>query len=651
MNKNLRTAALSTLAGGALTVLGLLLGPAGSASAATVDIHLDATTGSTTLPAKAGPTSVPVWGYCQRTDSATPCGGVTAPGGPTLTVDVGDEVTITLHNTLGEASSLYLGGQALVPDTVGAAAGGTASYTFTASRPGTYLYEAGLTKNHQHQVAMGLYGALVVNSATPNQAYDAGSTFDTEQVMLLGEIDPALNTSTDPAAFDMRAFAPRYAVVNGQVHPSTAPIVATSGQDVLLRWVNAGTFYHSMTVLGADQRIVGLDGNRLANTGVDLARHVVAETFGPGQTADAIVTVPTTVPDRRLAVYDASMTLHNTNAVGAGGMLTFLDVTGAGGTEADTFGPATTDVRFDAGTGAILASVSDAATGGGTVSAAEMYLDSTASTATPTAMTGSFGTATVDVTAPFALPPGEHVVYVRGQDSAGNWGPWSSVLVVGADTQGPTTSGLSLTPERANGGLNVAVSATGNDSASGNHDIAAGEWWIGTGAPTPMTLETQGSVASLTGTIPAAAAAALAEGQHVVFVRTQDDQGNWGEPAETFLYADRQGPVPSAVSVSPTPNNGLIPINGSSAAVRVIATMTDAVSGDANATTSTVQSPVTRAEAYVDVATAGAPGTGVPMEASDGAFSAVTENVYLDIPLATVKLMSQRVPQHLGPWP
>ncbi len=543
MNKNLRTAALSTIAGGALTVLGLLLGPAGSASAATVDIHLDATTGSATLPAKTGPASVPVWGYCQRTDSATPCGGVTAPGGPTLTVDAGDEVTITLHNTLGEATSLYLGGQALVPDTVGAAAGGTASYTFTASRPGTYLYEAGLTKNHQHQVAMGLYGALVVHSATAGEAYDAGSTFDTEQVMLLGEIDPALNTAAVPADFDMRAFAPRYAVVNGQVHPSTAPIVATSGQDVLLRWVNAGTFYHSMTVLGADQRIVGLDGNRLANTGVDLARRVVAETFGPGQTADAIVTAPTTVADRRLAVYDASMTLHNTNAAGAGGMLTFLDVTGAGGAEADTFGPATTNARYVTADGTIAATVSDAATGGGNVTAAEMRLD--APDATAVAMTGTFGGPSADVTAPFTVPAGQHVVYVRGQDSLGNWGPWSSVLIEGADEQGPTTSALSLTPERANGGLAVVIGATGNDSASGNHAIAAGEWWIGTGTHTAMTVETTGSVASLTGTIPAATAAALVEGQHLVYVRTQDDQNNWGDPAEVILYADRQGPAPS----------------------------------------------------------------------------------------------------------
>ena len=424
MNKNLRTAALSTLAGGALTVLGMLLGPAGSASAATVDIHLDATSGSTTLPTKTGTTSVPVWGYCQRTDPNTACGGVTAPGGPTLTVNAGDEVTIVLHNTLGEATSLYLGGQALVPDTVGASATtGTATYTFTASRPGTYLYEAGLTKNHQHQVAMGLYGALVVHSATAGQAYDATSTFDAEQVMVLGEIDPALNTSATPAAFDMRAFAPRYAVVNGQVHPDTVPITVSSGQDVLLRWVNAGTYYHSMTVLGAEQRIVGLDGNRQANGSTDLARTVAAETFGPGQTADAIVTVPTTATDRRLAVYDASLTLHNTNKVGAGGMLTFLDVTGVGPAEADTFGPATTNARFVTVDGTITASVSDAATGGANVTGAEMRLDSP--TATAVAMTGTFGTPSVAVTAPFSIPAGEHVVYVRGQDSLGNWGPSS----------------------------------------------------------------------------------------------------------------------------------------------------------------------------------------------------------------------------------
>ncbi len=50
----------------------------------------------------------------------------------------------------------------MIPDTTGVAAGASTIYTFTASSPGTFLYEAGLTPNGQHQVAMGLYGALIV---------------------------------------------------------------------------------------------------------------------------------------------------------------------------------------------------------------------------------------------------------------------------------------------------------------------------------------------------------------------------------------------------------------------------------------------------------------------------------------------------------
>ncbi len=247
MTKNLRTAALSAAAGGALTLLALMVGPAGSARADTVGIDLEATTGSVSLPAKGGTTtSVPVLGYCLRTAPDTPCGPVTAPGGPTLTVTVGDEVTIHLHNTLAESTSLYLGGQPLVPDTTGAAAKTatetyTATYTFTASRAGTYLYEAGLTKNHQHQVAMGLYGALVVKPASAGQAYDAETAFEKEQVLVLSEVDPALNTSADPSAFDMRNFAPRWTLVNGQPHPDIPSIAADGGDRVLLRWVNAGS--------------------------------------------------------------------------------------------------------------------------------------------------------------------------------------------------------------------------------------------------------------------------------------------------------------------------------------------------------------------------------------------------------------------------
>ena len=93
-------------------------------------------------------------------------------------------------------------------DLVGAASnGGTRSYTFTANEVGTFLYEAGPLANSPHQVAMGLYGALVVLPPTGNSF---GSDSDT--VVLVSEIDPALNGAANKAGFDMRK-------LRAEVHP------------------------------------------------------------------------------------------------------------------------------------------------------------------------------------------------------------------------------------------------------------------------------------------------------------------------------------------------------------------------------------------------------------------------------------------------
>ncbi|QKE83925.1 multicopper oxidase domain-containing protein [Arthrobacter sp. NEB 688] len=635
MTKHLRTAALSTLGGGALVALGLLFGPVGTASAADVDIHLEATSGTTSLPSKSGPVTVPVWGYCVRPDAGTACGPLERPGGPTLTVDEGDHVTITLHDALTERTSLLLGGQQMVPDTQGAAAGGERTYTFTASRPGTYLYQAGPTGNFQHQVAMGLYGALVVRPATAGRAYDdAASAYDTDQVLVVGELDPALNTANDPAAFDMRKFSAAYELVNGRVHPDTQPVVAASGQEVLLRWVNAGVGYHSMAVLGADQRVIAYDGSRLLNDGgaLDISRSLVADTFGPGQTADAIVHVPTTTTDRRLAVYDAGLGLHSGTAAKAGGALTFIEVA-ASGAAVDNTGPVTSGARWDAGS--LSADVSDETTGGGTVEAVEYLVDTTVGSGT--AMTGTFGTSPVHVTAAYDVPAGPHVLYVHGRDADGAWGPWSSVLVQGSDTVGPSTTGLELTPDHTNGAAAVALSATGNDSATGNHEIAAAEWSVDGGAASPMTVATSGPVASLTATIPAGALSGLADGLHTVGVRSRDSAGAWGPVSGVQLAVDRAAPVASGLSLSPNPNNGTLAISSTTPAVRLVATLTDEMTGD-GAGFDPVQSVVDRGEVFLD--TVGPTGSGIPVEASDGAFSTSTENVYLDIPLATVRQLS-----------
>ncbi len=104
---------------------------------------------------------MPVLGY-----ALAPATSVAAPGGPVLVVTEGDVVTVNLTNGLvGEDTSLVFQGQAMVPDTTGVAPGATRAYTFTASSPGTFLYEAGLAEGSVSQAARGLHGALVVRPA------------------------------------------------------------------------------------------------------------------------------------------------------------------------------------------------------------------------------------------------------------------------------------------------------------------------------------------------------------------------------------------------------------------------------------------------------------------------------------------------------
>ncbi len=108
--------------------------PAAAACAPTVSFNLYAKTGTANLY---GATSVTVWGYALNS------GDPASVPGPVLSVTEGACVGVTLHNTLAESTALLFQGQSLIPDTVGAAAlSGTASYSFVADTPGTYLYEA-----------------------------------------------------------------------------------------------------------------------------------------------------------------------------------------------------------------------------------------------------------------------------------------------------------------------------------------------------------------------------------------------------------------------------------------------------------------------------------------------------------------------------
>src|SRR6476620_1267244 len=248
--------------------------------------------------------SIPIWGY-----STTETGAATAPG-PVIVARQGDRVVLTLHNGLAEPTSLALPGQpaasigeglSTTAATPGIAPGTTARYTFTASRAGTFLYEAGHTAGGARQVAMGLAGALVVLS-TDGTAY--GQSYDDEAVLVLSEIDPALNA--DPAKFtDLREFKPKFRLINGKPFPSTDPVATDQGHKVLLRYVNAGTQLHPMSLLGGEQQLLSHDAHALGSP-----EPSVVAAVDPGVTMDALVTMPTG-PEAKLALFESAAQLDN----------------------------------------------------------------------------------------------------------------------------------------------------------------------------------------------------------------------------------------------------------------------------------------------------------------------------------------------------
>jgi len=577
--------------------------------------------GTVDLP---GWTNMPIWGF---TDTDPALGGVAQMPGPAIIANQGEFIEVILHNALGETTSMVFPGQAMMPDLTGVAPGGSATYNFTASKSGTYLYEAGLLPGAQHQVAMGLYGALIVRPAL-NQAYGLDTTFDDEALLVLSDIDPDLNNAANPAAFDMRDYTPKYFLINGETYPNTDEIPSAAGNMVLLRFVNAGIEQHAMGTLGVDQEVLAIDGSLL-----NYSFRVASATIGSGQTSDRMVTMPDPTPagGAKYTLYDTSMLLHNNGAAGFGGMLTFITLTDG---ESPTTGPTTSAVSLSPNptNDSVDVILSATISGSSNITGAEYFIDTQGVDGTGIVMAasdGAFDSSTEAVEATISavdlalLGTGNHTFYVHGSD--GTWGVFN-FAVLHLDLDGPATTGITMAPNPSNGNTVVSVSATGNDSATGNSDIAAAEFFInvtgGDGTGTPMSVNIAEPIASLSGSIDATTMAGLAEGSHIVFVHSMDSFGQWGDYAEATLVVDQTGPTTSNVVANPNPNNGSLPYSPTVNAVRVDATLSD--------TSSYIKS----AEGFIN--TIGADGSGFPLTPRDGLFNELDEEAYAYIPLSTI---------------
>ncbi len=578
--------------------------------------------------------SANIWGF---TDSAT--GPAELPG-PTLVVSQGEQVEVVLHNMLPEPVSLSFPGQFVMPDLEGVPNGGTYTYTFTADTAGTQSYEAGLTPNGARQVAMGLFGALIVRPETPGQAYDSpGTAFDDEALLVISEIDPSFNA--DPLNFPMEQFRPEYWLINGQAYPDTPSIPVAAGDRLLLRMLNAGVDHHSIGLLGLDQTIVALDGSALP-----YSYTVSAESLSPGRSMDTVTTVPTeTVDGTRFALYNTALLNHNSNwRLGAGGplqfggMLTFIEVTT--GTLAADAGPVVTSATASPDTTVgdtdVTLTFEISATNGGNVTAAEYFVNSvpiTTGTGTPLALTpGPVVTAqaVVPATELATWDSGYYEFYARGQDDLGTWGAVGSAIL-NLDKLGPDVIGLSLLPNPTNGSRAVMLRGTADDHTHGNAAVISASYAIGAGEPQTMALNmVDRPIVEISALIPSADLDALAEGQHIVTVEAIDALSNPGTPATITLSLDKTGPSASDVVITPD----YLDLSSFPAVntIRLDASVADPISGG-------VQSNLATAEGFIG--TLGDPGTGFPLFPSDGLFNGPVEDVYYEMPVSHFAQLAQ----------
>ncbi|MFZ5998474.1 MAG: multicopper oxidase domain-containing protein [Nitrospirota bacterium] len=255
--------------------------------------------------------SIYMWGYALNN-------GTMQYPGPTLIVNQGATVTVNLTNTLPVPVSIVFPGQSAVTAKGGvqglitreAAPGGTVSYTFTASQPGTYTYYSGTKPDLQ--IEMGLVGAIIVRPATnpTGQAYNhADSDFDYEYLFLISEIDPNIHELVEAGmmnAIDNTKYWPVYWFINGRAAPDTmleanTPLLPTQpynivpmmhpGEKVLLRIVNASRDLHPLHTHGNHHKVIARDGRLLksgASPSIDLATTHFTTAVPTGGTADAV---------------------------------------------------------------------------------------------------------------------------------------------------------------------------------------------------------------------------------------------------------------------------------------------------------------------------------------------------------------------------
>jgi hypothetical protein len=251
--------------------------------------------------------SVRFWVFCASG------GGNCGLPGPTMELGVGQQANVTLNMMMAPQENPPYNGHTIhhhgvdvpqsedgVPETGAAVLGDNYRFSVDSRYVGSHMYHC-----HVHTVKhleMGMYGALIVKAVDnagnfTNVISNGGPTYDFEWNMVMSSVDPAFHT----AVGDSTVFAdynPKYFLVNGnEGRSTTAPaetVTAAVNAKVAIRLIGIhsvnGTF-EIKDAGGASKSftVYNKDGFKLASP-----LTVTKLDVSPGQTADVMVTLPST---------------------------------------------------------------------------------------------------------------------------------------------------------------------------------------------------------------------------------------------------------------------------------------------------------------------------------------------------------------------
>ena len=620
------------------------------ATAGTVRVHDSATTFK----------DVPVWSFAAGTPTAV--GSVTNKSA-VLEATAGQLTSITLHNTLGDNVGLSIPQlDGFHPDIAGVGNGGDTTYTFTPTRPGTYVYQAALSADGSRQVAMGLVGALIVRPAAGDTS-DYGTAenfFDDESVLVYTDLDT--NLAAAPGSFNMRDYNPQYHLINGVAYPDGGPISTDHGRTLLTRFVNGSILEKSPTVLGSTMTVFGRGTRPVPAKLVTSGR-----TISPGDTVDATFSIPNCTPvapalecpGSRIAIFDTPGKIGNggwingTNSPALGGAIAFIQVGGTVGVTAA--GPAVTSMSVvgspgkdsttrplsatahlntaDRGLADVGQVIADP--GGpldGLLYAGEYYVDTVGLVGTGTKIYVANQTTTdLGISFPIDLTPvldGSHTLYLRGLDATGAWGPLRGTAFR-VDKTGPLVTFVTLNATYTNGLANLTYSGTIDETTTGGSNVVnSTRAWLDTATP-PALQQPDISIASNGPRVVAAVSGVvksqyklptdlpadpmrdgqlrgLTEGVHTLYIQGQDQYGQLGTPTATQFTVDKTPLLTSAITLRPTATNGLVGNPAKPGTIGITADIVDPVPGPLN-------SPITVVEAYLNTVAASGSVSGIQM--------------------------------------